>query len=56
MSPWAADRRIKEARGADADALRRALEELSALELAGRGLADVEEETAAIRALGRIAS
>ena len=56
MSPWAADRRIKEARGAEPDALRRALEELSALELAGRGLADVEEETAAIRALGRIAS
>src|SRR4051794_23261160 len=31
MSSWAADRRIKEARGADADVLRRALEELSAL-------------------------
>jgi DNA polymerase-3 subunit delta len=56
MSSWAADRRIKEARGAEVDALRRALEELAALELAGRGLADVEEETAAIRALGRIAS
>ena len=37
MSPWAADRRIKEARATDAEALRRALEALADLEVASRG-------------------
>jgi len=55
-SPWAADRRIKEARATDADALRRALECLAELELQTRGLGDASEDTAAIRALGRMAA
>jgi hypothetical protein len=56
MSPWAADRRIKEARGADAEWLRRALEALAELELAGRGQSELAEDTAAVRAIGRIAA
>jgi DNA polymerase III subunit delta len=55
-SPWAADRRIKEARATDGEALRRALETLSDLELQTRGMGDLSEETAAIRALGRMAA
>ena len=55
-SPWAADRRIKEARATDSEALRRALETLSDLELQTRGMGDLSEETAAIRALGRMAA
>ena len=50
----AADRRIKEARATDADALRGALEALAGLELASRGMADVSEDTAALRALATI--
>jgi DNA polymerase-3 subunit delta len=56
MSPWAADRRIKEARGTDADALRRALEALAELELAGRGQSELSDDTVAIRTIGRIAT
>jgi len=55
-SPWAADRRIKEARGTDAEHLRRALESLADLELQTRGLGELSDETAAIRAIGRIAA
>ncbi len=55
-SPWAADRRIKEARGTDAEHLRRALESLADLELQTRGMGDLSEDTAAIRAIGRIAA
>jgi DNA polymerase III subunit delta len=55
-SSWAADRRIKEARATDTDALRRALETLADLELQTRGLGDLSEDTAAIRALGRMAA
>jgi DNA polymerase-3 subunit delta len=55
-SSWAADRRIKEARGTDAEALRRALECLAELELQTRGLGDFAEDTAAVRALGRMAA
>lgn len=54
MSPWAADRRIKEARATDADALRGALEALADLELASRGMGDTSEETAALRTLAAI--
>ena len=54
MAPWAADRRVKEARATDADALRRALEALAALELASRGMSDVAEDTAALRTLAAI--
>ena len=53
---WALDRRIKEARATDAEALRRALETLADLEMQTRGMGDLSEDTAAIRALGRMAS
>jgi len=55
-SPWAIDQRIKEARGTEPEALRRALETLADLELQTRGQGDLSEDTAAIRALGRMAS
>jgi DNA polymerase-3 subunit delta len=56
-SPWAADRRIKEARGTDVEVLRRALENLAQLELDTRGMGDVVDgDTAAVRALGRMAA
>jgi DNA polymerase-3 subunit delta len=51
MSPWLADRRIKEARGTDVEALRRALEELADLELASRGNTELMEDTAALQAI-----
>jgi DNA polymerase-3 subunit delta len=53
-SPWALDRRIKEARATDPEALRRALETLADLELQTRGQGDLSEDTAAVRALGRV--
>jgi DNA polymerase-3 subunit delta len=55
-NPWALDKRIKEARATDSDALRRALETLADLELQTRGMGDLSEDTAAIRALGRMAA
>jgi DNA polymerase-3 subunit delta len=55
-SPWALDRRIKEARATDTEALRRALETLADLELQTRGMGDLSEDTAAVRALGRMAA
>jgi len=55
MAPWAADRRIREARATDADGLRQALEALAELELASRGMSDVSEDTAAVRTLAAIA-
>lgn len=55
-SPWALDRRIKEARGTDPDALRRAIETLADLELQTRGMGELSDDTAAIRALGRMAA
>jgi DNA polymerase III subunit delta len=51
MSPWAADRRIKDARATDVEALQRALEELAELELASRGNSELAEDTAALRAI-----
>jgi DNA polymerase III subunit delta len=51
MPSWAADRRLKEARATDAEALRRALEELSELELATRGNSELADDTAALRAI-----
>ena len=56
MAPWAADRRIKEARSTDGEALRRTLETLAALELASRGLSDESEDRAALRTLAVLSS
>jgi DNA polymerase-3 subunit delta len=53
---YAADRRISEARRADVDRLRRALEALADLELATHGNTELTNETEAIRALAAIAS
>jgi DNA polymerase III subunit delta len=56
MGGWAADRRIKEARAADAASLRRALEALSALELASRGQSELAEDTEALLAIGAMSN
>jgi DNA polymerase-3 subunit delta len=55
-SSWQADRRIKEARATDSEALRKALETLADLELQTRGMGDLDHDTSAIRALGRMAA
>ncbi len=55
-SPWAADRRIAEARRSDPDRLRRALEALADLELDTHGNSELSNETAALRAIERIAA
>ena len=55
-SGWAADRRIKEARATDVEALQRALEALAELELASRGNSELAEDTAALRAIEAIAA
>ena len=55
-SPWAADRRIKEARATEADALRRALEALAELEVASRGQSELADDTEALRAIATIAA
>ena len=55
-SPWAADRRIAEARKSDVDALRRALVALADLELASRGGQELEDDTVALRTLDEIAA
>ncbi len=54
--PWAADRRISEARRSDVDALRRALEQLADLELASRGGEELEDDTVALRTIDAIAA
>jgi DNA polymerase III subunit delta len=56
MSPWAADRRIKEARGTEAATLRRALEALAELEVASRGQSELGDDTEALRAIAAIAA
>ena len=55
-SSWMADRRIKEARATDAEALQRALEALAELELASRGNSELTEDTAALRAIDAMAA
>jgi DNA polymerase-3 subunit delta len=55
-SPWAADKRIAEARRSDADRLSRALEALADLELASHGASELSDGTEAIRAIARIAA
>jgi DNA polymerase-3 subunit delta len=53
-SPWMLDRRISEARGADADALRRAVVVLADLELATRGDSELADDTVGLRAIAAI--
>jgi len=55
-NPWATDRRIREARATDADSLRRALEALADLEVATRGGSELDDDTAALRAIAAIAA
>jgi DNA polymerase III subunit delta len=54
--PWMADRRLSEARRADADALRRGLIALADLELGSRGGEELEKDTLALRAIETICS
>ncbi len=54
-SPWAADRRIAEARATDAETLRRAIVVLADLELATRGASELSEDTLGLRAIAAIA-
>jgi DNA polymerase III subunit delta len=56
MSPYAADRRVAEARRSDVDRLSRALETLADLELATHGASELADATEAIRAIARIAA
>jgi len=56
MSPFAADRRIAEARRSDAERLSRALEILHDLELATHGATELGDQTEAVRAIVKIAS
>jgi DNA polymerase-3 subunit delta len=56
MSPWAADRRIAEARRSDVDRLTLALEAIADLELAAHGGSELSDRTEAIRAIARIAA
>jgi DNA polymerase-3 subunit delta len=56
MGSWQADRRMAEARSADVDSLRRALEILADLELASRGGEELEDDTVALRAIDAIAA
>jgi DNA polymerase III subunit delta len=56
MSPYVADRRIKEARATEVGALRGALEALSELELASRGQSELAADTEALRAIAAIAA
>lgn len=56
MSPWAADRRIAEARDSDGDRLARALEALAELELASHGASELADRTEALRAIAVIAA
>ena len=55
-NPWAAERRIAEARRSDADALRKTLIALADLELASRGGEELEDDTVALRMLEEVAA
>jgi DNA polymerase-3 subunit delta len=55
-SPWAADQRIREARGSDPERLRCAIEALADLELATHGDSELSDPTEAIRTIARIAA
>jgi DNA polymerase-3 subunit delta len=51
MPPYAASRRVQEARATDAATLRRAIEALGELELASRGQSELADDTVALRAI-----
>ncbi|MCW2958451.1 MAG: holA [Solirubrobacterales bacterium] len=55
-SPWALDKRIKDARNTDLESLRAAVITLADLELATRGLSELSDDTATIRAIVSIAA
>jgi DNA polymerase-3 subunit delta len=55
-SPWQLDKRIKDARNTDLDSLRAAVITLADLELATRGLSELSDDTATIRAIVSIAA
>jgi DNA polymerase-3 subunit delta len=55
MSPYAADLRIKEARGADPELLQHSLELLATLETDTRGGSELSDDTAALLTIDRIA-
>lgn len=50
-SPWAIDHRIREARAADSDSLRRIVEALAELELDTRGQSDLSPDTLMVKAI-----
>ncbi|MCW2999712.1 MAG: holA [Solirubrobacterales bacterium] len=56
MPPWMADRRIREARGTDLESLRSAVIVLADLETASRGLSELSDDTATLRAIIAIAA
>jgi DNA polymerase-3 subunit delta len=56
MAPYAAKMRMREARGTDAESLRRALEALSDLELDSRGESELSDDTLALRTIVAIAA
>jgi DNA polymerase-3 subunit delta len=56
MPPKAADRFIADARRADVGSMRRALAALADLELSSRGGSELDEDTAALRTIARIAA
>ncbi|WP_354697610.1 hypothetical protein DSM112329_03245 [Paraconexibacter sp. AEG42_29] len=56
MPPWMADRRIKEARGTDLESLRSAVILLADLEVGSRGLSELSDDTATLRAIVAIAA
>ena len=55
LSSWVAERRVKQARATDVEALERALEALAELELASRGNSELAEDTEALRAIDAMA-
>ncbi|HEV2770256.1 MAG TPA: DNA polymerase III subunit delta [Solirubrobacteraceae bacterium] len=54
MSPYAADRRIAEARDSDVDTLRRAVEELADLEATRRSSPRLDDDTLGVAAIARV--
>lgn len=55
MPPWMADRRIREAKTTDLESLRTAVITLADLEVGSRGLSELSDDTATVRAIVSIA-